>query len=130
MIYNQQLSQKNSKLHPNVSFVNIKQEEEEDRKVNWDDDRHMNERFVTHVLGKICDKMQTLTGNQFFLENINWTSKRKYGRVKSTYKLGCEVCTKVGHAGETCPSRPEDSNSKKKPKVSGSEESDAKKTAT
>ena len=103
--------------NPNVSFVNIEQEEEEDRKVNWDDDRYMNKRFVTHVL------------RIFFLENINWTSKRKYGRVKSTYKLGCEVCTKVGHAGETCPSRPEDSNSKKRPKVSGSEESDAKKTA-
>ena len=43
--------------NPNVSFVNIEQEEEEDRKVNWNNDRHMNERFVTHVLGKICDKM-------------------------------------------------------------------------
>ena len=67
----------------NTKFIDIEQEEEEDEG-NWEDERHMTEKFTSFVLGKIADKMQEIRGEAFFVKNIPWTSERKYAQVKPT----------------------------------------------
>ena len=85
----------------NIKYIDVEQEEEEDES-NWEDERHMTEKFSSYVMGKIADKMQEIKGELFYIPTIAWTSKRKYQQVKTTYKLGCEVCTTMGHSQGSC----------------------------
>ena len=124
----------------NIKYVDIEQEDEDDD-ANWEDERHMTEKFTSFVLGKIAEKMQEIRGEDFFVKNVPWTSERKYGQVKSTYKLGCELCTKMGHSKETCetpvhaleqtpvqvPVQTTTKSSKKRARVSGSDDPESKK---
>ena len=113
----------------NISYVEI--EEEDETENNWDDFRHINPNFLTYVLGKIGDKFQTVTGEQLFIKNMDWTTKQKYGKVKATYKFGCENCTETGHSEEVCQvdqeGKPKKKKGQKRTTISGSEESEAKK---
>jgi hypothetical protein len=85
-----------------IQYIDIKQEDEDDES-NWEDMRHMTEKFTTYVMGKISEKMESITNEQFHVPNTPWTTERKYSQVKSIYKLGCNICTKRGHSEETCP---------------------------
>ena len=105
---------------PNIRYIHIEEEEGEEES-NWEDVRHMTEKFTSHVLGKISDEVTKITGKTFFVPNINWTTNSKYQQVKSTYRLGCGICTKMGHSHENCPSI-----SKKRQTCSGSESPKAK----
>jgi len=107
-----------------VSFIQIDQQDEEE--VDWDDFRHMSPKLVKYMLGKVSEKYMAITGKQFFINDTEWTAKRKYGSVNATYRPGCERCTEMGHAKETCGVK----NPKKRQKVSGSQEPEAKKGTT
>ena len=111
----------------NVSFIQIEQEDE--KEANWEDYRHMNSKFLTYILGQVAEKHQTLTGEQFFLHTTEWTTERKYSQVKSTYRLGCESCTEMGHSKEKCHLNKveEEKQKKRKGRNSGSELPNAKK---
>jgi hypothetical protein len=115
-----------------IQYVDIEQEDEDDES-NWEDQRHMTEKFTTYVMGKISEKMENTTGQQFHIPNTPWTTERKYGKVKTTYKLGCSTCTKLGHSEEICPginktnALPTTTNGKKRDKCSGSDEPKPKK---
>ena len=109
----------------NISFVQI--EQEDDRETNWEDYRHMKPKFLTYVLGKVSEKFQTATGESFHM-NTEWTTDRKYGQVNATYRLGCEDCTEMGHAKDTCPrNQKKEDKKKRKGRVSNSELPEAKK---
>ena len=108
--------------NPQVSYIQIDQQDEDE--VDWDDYRHMSPKLVKYVLGKVSEKFMAITGEQFFINNKEWTSKRKYGSVNATYRPGCERCTEMGHSQETCGKR----NPRKRQKVSGSQEPEAKKS--
>ena len=69
----------------NIKYLEIEQEDEDDE-ANWEDERHMTEKFTGYVLDKIAVKMQEVTGEPFFVKNVPWTSDRKYGKVKPTYR--------------------------------------------
>ena len=86
----------------NIKYIDIEQEDQDDD-ANWEDERHMTEKFQGYVLGKIAAKMQELNGKIFYVNNVPWTSKSKHGQVTTTYPLGCEVCTATGHSRYTCP---------------------------
>ena len=115
-----------------IQYVDIEQEDEDDES-NWEDQRHMTEKFTTYVMGKISEKMENTTGQQFHIPNTPWTTERKYGKVKTSYKLGCSTCTKLGHSEEICPginktnAPPTTTNGKKRDKCSGSDEPKPKK---
>jgi len=109
----------------NTKFIDIEQEDEDDE-ANWEDERHMTQKFTSFVLGKISDKMAEIRGEDFFVKNIPWTSERKYAQVLPTYTFGCEVCTKRGHSQETCEGLDETKTTKKRGRGSGSEESQSK----
>jgi hypothetical protein len=91
----------------NIKYLDIEQEDEDDD-ANWEDERHMTEKFTGYVMGKITEKMQEISGEPFFVKNVPWTSERKYNKVRSTYKLGCERCTQIGHSEEKCTGLPSD----------------------
>ena len=119
----------------NIKYVDIEQEDEDDEG-NWEDERHMTEKFTGYVLGKIAGKMQEITGDPFYIKNIPWTAERKYSKVRPTYRYGCEVCTQIGcHdncTNETTIVNPSTSTStgktaKKRGNCSGSDESEPKK---
>ena len=78
----------------------------------------MTEKFTSYVLGKIGEKVKQVLGETFHVPNTPWTSTRKYAKVRSTYKLGCDTCTEMGHS--------ECSSSKKRDTCSGSEEPNGK----
>ena len=79
----------------------------------------MTDKFTAYILGRIGEKVEQVRGESFHVPNTPWTSKRKYFQVNSTYKLGCDNCTVMGHS---------DCNpSKKRDKCSGSEEPKGKK---
>jgi hypothetical protein len=124
----------------NIKYVDIEQEDEDDE-ANWEDDRHMTEKFTNYMLGKVSEKVEEISGEPFFIRNVKWTAERKYSQVRATYKLGCEVCTILGHSGEICPGMAQmegvtkpapaktstKENNKKRSKCSGSEDSAPKK---
>jgi len=120
----------------NIKYLDIEQEDEDDE-ANWEDERHMTEKFTGYVLGKISEKMQEITGDPFYIKNVPWTSERKYNKVKPTYTVGCESCTQMGHSKDNCTAEITNASSsssastsktaKKRGKCSGSDESDAKK---
>ena len=108
----------------NIKYVEIEQEDEDDEG-NWEDQRHMTEKFTNYMLGKVMEKVEEIRGESIIIRNVKWTSERKYGQVRPTYKLGCEDCTVQGHSRETCPGLKESTTkttSKKRGKSSGSEE--------
>ena len=85
----------------NISYIDIEQEDEDDE-ANWEDERHMTEKFTHYMLGKVTEKMFDIQGGSFFVKNIPWTSKVKYRGVNATYKLGCNDCTAMGHIEGSC----------------------------
>ena len=85
----------------NIRFVEIEQEDEDDE-ANWEDERHMTERFTNYMLGKISEKMFDIQGGTFYIKNTPWTCKNKYSGINSTYKLGCNDCTAIGHVEGSC----------------------------
>ena len=105
----------------NIKYLDIEQEDEDDNP-NWEDERHMTEKFTAYVLGKISEKMLSEKGETFCIQNVPWTSERKYAHVKTTYRLGCERCTATGHAEDSCPGGKQGT---KRDKPSGSEDSEA-----
>ena len=123
----------------NIKYIDIEQEDEDDE-ANWEDERHMTEKFTGYVLGKISEKMQEIRGESFFIKNMPWTSERKYNQVRSTYKLGCEICTQMGHSQDSCTGTSSDtitsnpgtststtSSAKKRGNCNGSDDPDPKK---
>ena len=114
-----------SRENMNIRYLDIEQEEDDDE-ANWEDERHMTEKFTAYVLGRIAEKMQDIQKKPFYVPNIKWTTERKHSQVQTTYKLGCETCTAIGHSMETC-SMQQEGAGKKRGTCSGSEESTAKK---
>jgi hypothetical protein len=122
----------------NIKYLDIEQEDEDDE-ANWEDERHMTEKFTAYVLGKITEKMLEISGEPFFVKNVPWTSDRKYNKVRSTYKLGCECCTQIGHSEDSCTGPPSEittsnpnagavtGKTKKRGNCSGSDDSNPKK---
>ena len=88
--------------NPKIKFLEIEQSSDEDDDANWEDDRHMTERFTNFVMSKICVEMYELQEGPFFIKNVPWTCKGKYSGVNSTYRLGCDECTGMGHSSEKC----------------------------
>ena len=85
----------------NISFLDIEQEDDDDD-ANWEDSRHMTEKFTAYMLGKVANKMAALQVKPFVLKNTPWTVSRKHSGVRNTYFLGCEVCTVTGHDKDSC----------------------------
>ena len=114
----------------NIKYIDIEQEDEDDD-ANWEDQRHMTEKFTSYVLGKVAEQVQDIKGEPFCIRNIKWTSERKYGQVNPTYKVGCETCTEIGHSGESCQGIVQTDtptmSTKKRGRGSASEESASKK---
>ena len=106
----------------NISFLEIEQETEDDD-ANWEDNRHMTEKFTAYMLGKVANRMSALKVDPFVAKNTPWTVERKHSGVRNTYFLGCEVCTVTGHDKDTCPGF---SSRKRRDKPSGSGESESK----
>jgi hypothetical protein len=107
-----------------IKYVDIEQEDEDDES-NWEDERHMTEKFTAYVMGKVSEKMVEITNEQFHIKNTPMTSRRKHSQVRNTYKLGCGICTKTGHAEEKCPGF----HTKKRTTCSGSEIPNGKKNS-
>ena len=82
-------------------------------------------------MGKVAEKVQEIKGEPFIIRNIKWTSERKYGQVNPTYTTGCELCTEMGHSGESCQGMTQketpSKSTKKRGRGSASEESASKK---
>ena len=91
----------------NIKFVEIEHEETDtDFEVggsNWEDPMHMTEKFTHHMLGKLSENMHDIQGRPLYVGMTPWTVSRIHSGVKNTYKFGCELCTVIGHAKETCP---------------------------
>ena len=51
----------------NIKYVDIKQEDQDDD-ANWEDERHMTEKFQGYILGKIAAKMQEINGKLFYVK--------------------------------------------------------------
>ena len=66
------------------------------------------------MLGKVSEKMYAIQGGPFFIKNTPWTCKGKYSGVNSTYKIGCNDCTGMGHIEGNC-----DNNNKRGPPSGG-----------
>ena len=91
-----------------IKFVDIEHGDgDTDREVggsNWENPMYMTEKFTSHMLGKVAESMLSIQGSPLYVENTPWTCAHIHSGVKNTYKFGCEVCTIIGHAKETCPS--------------------------
>ena len=112
--------------NPKIKFLEIEQSTDDDDDANWEDDRHMTERFTNFVMSKICVEMYELQEGPFFIKNVPWTCKGKYSGLNSTYRLGCDECTGMGHSSEKC-SRKGKSNKRGPP--SGGESPETKRGA-
>ena len=80
--------------HPDITYIDI--EQDDDDCANWEDDRHMTEKFTKYMMGKVSEEMYSIHGGQFFVRNTPWTCKGKYSGVKGTYSIGCNTCTGMG----------------------------------
>ncbi len=87
--------------NPKVRYVPIEQYDEDDEG-NWEDEKHMTEKFTNYMLSKVTIEMYEVHGGEFFIKNVPWTCEGKYKGVNTTYKLGCGKCTGMGHAETHC----------------------------
>ena len=47
-------------------------------------------------------EMNEIHGGESFIKNVPWTCEGKYKGVNTTYKLGCDKCTGMGHSESQC----------------------------
>ena len=65
----------------------------------WADYRHYSEIFC----GKMLEQINTTLDEQLLRRGKAATTPRKYGRVNTSYRLGCGYCTEMDHNEDTCP---------------------------
>ena len=82
----------------------------------------MTETMTRYMLTKIEEAMDQYK-EDFRIMGKEITSKRKYGEIKATYRLGCERCTAIGHSEDTC-------KNNKRPASSSADSNAAKKSLT
>ena len=74
-----------------------------DDKEAWSDYRHYSEEMCAKVLDTIDNSFPD--DQKFLIRGKNSTTSRKYAKVNSSYKLGCGVCTRLGHSEDKCKSQ-------------------------
>ena len=83
----------------NANFLLVDDEIGEDEEA-WVDYRHYSEVMCAKVLESIDASLHD--DQKLLLRGKRSTTPRKYGKVNSSYKLGCTACTKMGHLEEGC----------------------------
>ena len=79
-----------------ATFVPLDQQEDEEEE-NWEDSRHMSDKYTAVVVGKVADAVEKMTGENLLVRNTPLTVQRKHSKVRNTCRLGCVVCTQIGH---------------------------------
>ena len=65
----------------------------------WSDYRHYSEMMCA----KMLEAVNTALSNQLLRRGKPPTTSMKYGRVHTSYRLGCGACTRRQHSEENCP---------------------------
>ena len=70
----------------------------------YSDDKHFTPLRAAKLLEEINESLKP--ENNFIItdrpKTISLTTPKIYSCVNSTYKFGCETCTRLGHGAETC----------------------------
>jgi len=70
--------------------------------VLWKDERHMTETMTAFKMLKVEEAMNIFQRDDFRIVGPHTSSKKKYGAVLPTYRIGCEQCTEIGHSESSC----------------------------
>lgn len=110
-------------VHPEtVSVIHVPEEMEKGIEA-YEDDQHITQIETEKILQSVdmsLPQYDLIVKNR--PEGVSLSVKKIYSGVYSSYRLGCEMCTRPGHAKESCDLKEQVSNNKRKPSNEGIKE--------